>query len=452
MPYLKVLLWGFGGVFALVILVVLSGLLSPLKIHNSEPKDPCAPPRAVVSADVKPFVGLAFSGGGARAALFSAAGMAALNDRGFLDDVTHVSSVSGGGFPAAYFALNQEDICSSPARPELCSPRFFERMNDVVSHNFRAEIRLNQIGHPVRLLRPSHRLTSLQEALDSDVFVGGCTFGDIDDRRSFYFNTVSYDTGQRFVFSNAALPHPNAQDDGLLPPSVRALSFSGPDETRTTPDDFPISLAVATSAAFPPYLGPLTLQFDGVADGPSRYRHLGDGGVLENTGVETLIEAYLAQPDRTPATIYAFNAGQSLDKNASQNTADLSIFSSNLPQFVDVLLEYAGGQRAAFIAELIASNGLEIEIVTLDYLDIGPIVVASNSVDGMWSDWSNWPSGCRGLAVNRNRSPVDALRAIPTDLRISHCNALIIAEAAEFLVDQCVRARPAKGCFVGRSQ
>lgn len=422
------------------------GLLWPLEVHRiiqqSESQSP-------YEGHTRPFVGLAFSGGGARAALFGAAGMAALEKRGLLTDVTHVSGVSGGGFPASYLATNPVPDCAAEAYPETCTAAYFQEMHQAVGHDFFRDLTKRQLTKPWRIMRPSARLWSLQEALDKR-FLQNATFGDIADGRAFYFNTVSYDTGQRFVFSNAAIPHPLTDDKHLLPSGVRALSFSTPDMLLATPDDFPLSMAVATSAAFPPYLGPLTLQFDMAGNPSPRYRHLGDGGVLENSGIETLREVALANGAEASALIYAFDAGQSLDKNLSQNRLDISIFSTDLTQFVDVLLSYASAQREAFFNELITHHGLQIEVKTFDYLNVENIVSVPHANSLQWISWTHWPESCAAHARDNSASPFERLRDIPTDLRISECDAALITQAAEFLVENCLRENPAIGCFAIR--
>ncbi|MFT5066793.1 MAG: putative acylesterase/phospholipase RssA, partial [Reinekea sp.] len=401
------------------------GLLWPLEVHRIIGQSDYPPSYENSS---KPFVGLALSGGGARAALFGAAGMEALEKRGLLTDVTHISSVSGGGFPASYLATNPVPDCTTVAYPKSCAAAYFQEMRQAVGRDFFGDLTKRQLTKPWRIMRPSARLWSFQEALDKG-FLQNATFGDIADDRAFFFNTVSYDTGQRFVFSNAAIPHPLTDDKNLLPSGVRALSFSTPDMLLATPDDFPLSMAVATSAAFPPYLGPLTLQFDMAGNSSPRYRHLGDGGVLENSGIETLREVALSNGAEMPALIYAFDAGQSLNKDLSQNRLDISIFSADLSQFVDVLLSYAGAQREAFFEELITRNGLQIEVKTFDYLNVENIVRAPYANSLKWTSWTSWPEGCAAHSRDNSTPPFERLRDITTDLRISDCDAALITQA-----------------------
>jgi patatin-like phospholipase/acyl hydrolase len=59
------------------------------------------------------LLGVALSGGGGRAALFGAAGLEALariqmpSGASLIDQISHLSSVSGGSIAAAYYALKK---------------------------------------------------------------------------------------------------------------------------------------------------------------------------------------------------------------------------------------------------------------------------------------------------------------------------------------------------------
>lgn len=435
---------GFFGLASFALSIVIAGFIVPLEIHHVATSQAPYGPRI----EERPFVGLALSGGGARAAVFGTAGMEALARRGLLADVTHVSSVSGGGFPASYLATHAMPDCATSDERDNCLAVYFGDMRAAVSVDVFSALTWVQIRNPWRLMQPSRRLSSLSEALDAG-FLRGADFVDITDNRAYFFNAVSYDTGQRFVFSNSVLPDPETDGANLLPSSLRALSFSEPGAAQSTPRHFPLSLAVATSAAFPPYLGPLTLQLEPGGDGDLRFRHLGDGGVLENSGVETLTEVFLGGAEPETALIYAFNAGLPLDQDASLANSDLSIFSRNLEQFVDVLLAYASAHRKAHIAEFTAARGLDIRVMSFDYLDVSPLVAASVEGAEQWQSWAGWPQ-CSARAQRGAASPVARLERVPTDLRISPCDADLVAAAAEFVVQHCLAAPVANGCFSGR--
>lgn len=410
----------------LLVAAVANGFLAPLKVHFRTQLP--AHSFGHDAAPDGPFVGLALSGGGARAAAFSAAGMQALHKRGLLQGVTHVSSVSGGGFAASYLALN-------PVPSGAEADGYFAQMQRVMGHDFFWDTQMGQIRAPHRLFSPSRRLCSLQAALERPDFLNGAHFSDLPQDRTFFFNAVSYDTGQRFAFTNGTLPPPDGGDEPLLPAQLRSLSFSDAAARRTTPDAFPLSLAVATSAAFPPYLGPMTIQVDTDAGQPKEYWHLGDGGVLENPGVETLREAAYAQKGKIKGTIYAFDAGKQLDHDMSKNTADISIWSKDVTRLVDVLSTYAATQRRALYEELDARTGAQIELIEFNYMEVAQLAAQGQMTDPKWLSWDGWKEA---LPQDRQQSatPAEHLAKIPTALKITPCNQELITAAAEFLVEQ----------------
>ncbi len=407
------------------------GLLAPLKVHFqtklSDRSDQIGEP--VLAG--RPFVGLALSGGGARAAVFAAAGMHELAKLGLLQKVTHVSSVSGGGFPASYWAVND-----MPSEGAGALDRYFQEMLDTVAKDYFKLIHKNQVTHPSRLMSPSRRLLSLQDGLQQEGFLSNGTdktIADLPSSRAFFFNAVSYDAGRRFVISNQGLPHPDNGEASRLPNAIRALSFSDRTQTKPAPADFPISLAVATSAAFPPYLGPLTIEVEKTETKESEFWHLGDGGVLENPGVETIREAFYTT-DEVNGTIYSFDAGQKLKPNFSKS--DISIFSRDLVQFIDVILEYAGGHRSTLYEALDEKHGIALKTFTFNYLDIEKMLVASalgQEDQALWGSWDEWPT-IGDAARARATNPAGRLKDVPTGFSITADDRILIEAAARTLV------------------
>ena len=182
----------------------------------------------------KDFVGLAFSGGGSRAALFAAAGAEALHDEGLLSHVTHVSSVSGGSMASSYLVASPPEQCGqqahSGAQSETQSDRvacletYFARYKGAMRENYFLPMEMQQVLHPNRFLSPTRRVTSLQETFDNK-YLDGRTFGDLADGRILLINAASYDDGRRFVFSNMAIPTVETHPPFFgAKPSPRAVS------------------------------------------------------------------------------------------------------------------------------------------------------------------------------------------------------------------------------------
>ncbi|MCC6964748.1 MAG: patatin-like phospholipase family protein [Nitrospira sp.] len=207
------------------------------------------------------FVGLAFSGGGSRAAVFGAAVMKELDRLGLLQQVDVLSAVSGGALPAAAYALE--------------GYRDFNFQNGFVEQIGR-DIQGAAAGPwyqvPRNLLRYTFRDTIPAEpvirALDDQLF-HGATFADLNPSRPILLlNATDAVTGDPLViaeerFASLGIP-------------------LGP---------FSIARAVYMSAAYPGVLEPLTLT-DGRTgtNGTSADPVLAyDGGAADNLGIRTLI-------------------------------------------------------------------------------------------------------------------------------------------------------------------
>jgi NTE family protein len=242
------------------------------------------------------FVIVTFSGGGTRAAALAYGVLEALRDTtiewqgrrvALLDEVDVISSISGGSFPAAYYALRGRQI--------------FDEFPD------RFLYRPVQSSLVKLALSPTNWLKLAAEFYDREVFQGG-TYADViaRNRRPFVIlNATDMTTGTQF---------PLTQDQfDLMCSDLAGVS---------------LARATASSSAFPGGLTPLTFRnYAGTcqyhqpawvklvaedhasrvnprrtaraenrlllaAEGPARpYVHLTDGGVADNIGLRGPIEA-----------------------------------------------------------------------------------------------------------------------------------------------------------------
>ena len=211
------------------------------------------------------FVGLALSGGGSRSANFSAACMFQLERIGLLRRVDYISSVSGGSLTAAYYCL---------ARDAAWNPATAQRR---LTHAFATDLILQSLL-PWNLLTlwftDYDRSDLLAECLTPVLFSRRgrpLTFGDLrQDRPRLLINATDLQSGRGFVFSNEAFDDLNAD-----------LS------------KYPIASAVTASAAVPVLMHHVTLR--DFSTNFRQYRHLIDGGITDNLGVQCLVETYAAQ-------------------------------------------------------------------------------------------------------------------------------------------------------------
>jgi hypothetical protein len=252
------------------------------------------------------FVVVTFSGGGTRAAALAYGVLEALRDtmvvwRGrkvaLLDEVDVISSISGGSFPAAYFALRGAKIFDE------FPDRFLYRpiQSDLIRHA------LSPTSW-VKLAAPAYGRSDLAaEFYDREIF-GGATYAEViaRNRRPFVIvNATEMTTGTQFSF---------IQDQfDLMCSDLAGVS---------------LARAAASSSAFPGGLTPLTFQnYAGTcgyrqpnwvelaaddhasrvnrartaraesrlslaAVGPARpYIHLTDGGLADNIGLRGPLDA-----------------------------------------------------------------------------------------------------------------------------------------------------------------
>jgi NTE family protein len=303
------------------------------------------------------FVIVTFSGGGTRAAALAYGVLEALRDtaiqwRGrsvpLLDEVDVISSVSGGSFPAAYYALRGTRIFDE--FPE----RFLYRpvQSDLV------KLALSPWSWP-KLAAPAYGRSDLAaEFYHREVFAGA-TYADViaRNRRPFVIlNATDMSTGTQFAF---------IQDQFDLMCSDLA--------------GVPLARAAASSSAFPGGLTALTFQnyagscgyrqpawvqlaFDDhgsrvnprrtaraenrlslAAEGPARraYIHLTDGGVADNIGLRGPLEA-IASTNHPWSVLQRMNQKR-IDKlvvivvNAATDPATARDQSAAVPGLIDTM-------------------------------------------------------------------------------------------------------------------
>lgn len=224
-------------------------------------------------------LGLALSGGGARAAAFHRGTLQGLSDVGLADQLDVVSSVSGGSvFAAAWMAALWK-------RQELSS--FLDYMGQELASGFIARSINLRLG---KLLLPSYTRANLLAETFDRTLIHGMQLKDLPERPLLCINTSVLNTGQvgkfsRYGFSSTGIDVSTDTQDSTNP--IIALP------------DFSVALAATASAAFPIGLPPVYLNrgehIPNEWGGPSLAKHRSfaiiDGGVLENLGVQTLLKS-----------------------------------------------------------------------------------------------------------------------------------------------------------------
>jgi NTE family protein len=323
----------------LLLLVFISGCTTTARITNTPvseaiPISSTAIDNRSKNTDNALFF-IAFSGGGTRAAALSYGVLEELRDATFtfdgekkrlLDEVDSISSVSGGSFTAAYYALYGD--------------RIFEDYEEVFLRRNVQKTLIGSLFNPVNWVRmiftKLNRTELAIDYYDRNIFHGS-TFADIEARDGPFvaINATDLGIGQRFTFTQ---------------PTFNMLC--------SDLGTFSVARAVAASSAVPIAFNPVTLKnydscqyedpdwiryarenpldserlrthvkgYDSYKNKEKRpYIHLADGGITDNLGVRSLY-------DRVEATGGALRAFK--DANA------------RLPEYIIVIVVNAQTRAA----------------------------------------------------------------------------------------------------------
>jgi hypothetical protein len=411
-------------------------------------------------------VGVALSGGGSRAALFGAAGLEALarvrapDGASVLDQVSHISSVSGGSLSAGYYTLHKPPRETAILGPggELTDDyqTFFAVFKEKVSQNFESALLWRQLGRFRFILNPALAAQSLSEIL-AERLLGPANFGDLSAREArgdsprLIVNTTLYNNGRRLLMTNLppeTFRYDFFQDlrqsmagrgkqaeyppilverwDSLLPMTPVDLEFD--------PCSVKVAGAVTGSASFPPVVGPITLN----VEEQKQYWHIGDGGLYENSGMESLLFAFLKQLQAKKASralIIAFDSSYPFSvgfRKLSLRAEPWTLFSYDVSRIPGIMEQRATAYWSLFF------RTMQIEGVFPDRQTMG--VVLLRHTDAQWKDdLSDLPEVCRQESppLDSPAAVVERIAEIPTRFKLaSECDRQLLITAAEKVVAQ----------------
>jgi hypothetical protein len=453
-----------GAALGLACALLTTGCVSAVAYHapKAGPETTCIAPGR--ERDV--LVGVALSGGGSRAALFGAASLEALGrvrapgGGSVLGDVAYLSSVSGGSIAAAYYASQKPPRESPVLTPDgaLTSDyqAFFTRYKEGVEQDFESALIWRQIGSFRWILNSSLAAESLTEIL-TERLLGPTTFGDLAQREArgdspeLLLNSTLYNNGRRFVLST--LP-PEVGHFDFFQDLREAMARQG--KTADYPpilhkrwesvlaitpldlgiDPCPVRLAagVAGSASFPPLVGPISFQ----VGEEKRYWHIGDGGLYDNTGIESLLFVFLKQLQEHKARralIIAFDSSFPFsvgERRLSLRVEPWKLLTYDFSRIPGIMEERASAYAALFF------RSMQIEGVFPDNQTLH--VVYLRHTDARWKDdLSDLPEACRNESppLDSPTAVVERIAEIPTRLRLpSECNRQLLITAAAKVVAQ----------------
>ncbi len=398
------------------------------------------------------LVGVCLSGGGSRSAYFATCVLDELGRRNvpgrartWLDEVDLISSVSGGSLAATYYVANRRRE-GWPAEHAA----FFARMRQDMALDFETRAILRILcgwGFPLALTH--YDRGDLMAAVWDSNFFDDLTFGDLPpDAPALLVNAASYDTGQRFVFTRLGLRELNGSrlfDDlaterlltrgygpGHVPFRAMSMESLGSSIARC-----PLTTGVVASAAVPNLLGPVVLR-----DHVRRRRvHLGDGGIYDNHGLETMVAVMARRLEEAPgkrAVIFVvdgtgFFDTEAEDAGAMETVADFS------DRPVTIAWLRASGYAEPFFRRALAAAGAgpggvdvpAIEFVPLSLYDDEAFREHVDGEEGLGEKLKGLArAGTIGLVEDLNAR----LRAVGTRFSIADEDALAIDAAAPAIV------------------
>ena len=384
------------------------------------------------------LIGLAVSGGGSRAALFAAGAMEALGKirvgpekRSLLEQVSYISSVSGGSMASGYYVARKPAHAVPMLRPDGVMTQeyqeFFDRFKEDLTIDVEGLLIRRQLSR-LRWINPAWMAWSLSEVLD-EKYLGGMRFEELARREAqgdsprFLVNTTLYNNGRRFVMST--LPREASDYDVFLDlnraPGARKFDEEGERVLRSrwdslhsvTPEDIKLNTcrvrlagAVVGSMSFPPLVGPISFR----VEGHDEYWHVGDGGLADNTGAESLFMVFmkkLQEKKARRALIVSFDSsfpfsvgGEELNHRAEGFT----FFSYDFSRIPSIMEERATAYRSWFL-RIAQRQGL-----LPDTSQFGVIVL--RHTDAEWKeDMSDLPASCLESKV-KLKLPREVIRRI----------------------------------------
>lgn len=251
-----------------------------------------------------PRIALALSGGGIRAMVFHLGVLKLLAERGLLEHVNRISTVSGGSLVVGF--IMKESGLSWPSSDDFLS-KVYPSIRAKLCERSLQWGALRQLRNPLHLRFLSSRANLLGLALKNEWGIDE-KLSDLPSRPEWSINGTTAENGKRFRFK---------RDD--LGDYSLGYAPSG---------NFPLADALAVSAAFPGGFGPLaipTAQFgfrrrkwnapagtEEVVNIGYKTLHLYDGGVYDNLGLEPFFDAGKSQSKHPENFIVVSDAGSPL--------------------------------------------------------------------------------------------------------------------------------------------
>jgi len=353
------------------------------------------------------FIALALSGGGSRAAVFSAAVMFELQKRGILQQVDVISSASGGSVAAALYAVSCDDGQDCPAAVNRDLRRTVWKENDVyplLQKNFIDRWRIN-CWRPVNVVRYFSYFdrTDVMAETFAETLYGGTR----ETENSFLFQDLN--PRRPYLILNSTI-----NVDSVDVPEIFTFTEENFSAIGSRLDLFPVAYGVTGSAAFPGAFHYLTLR-DYKSRDAAQYLHLMDGGVMDNLGLESLKRILKGDRYRNARVLVILADVRTLHPKSAGDP--------DPRKFRDYFVDFSNLSDAYSL--------IMLEVQRTRVSDFGKFL--ADRQDGSMLIHLNF-QGLRG----QHGDLYKAVNDVPTNFNICDEQAASLKKAAEILVDKAV--------------
>ena len=430
------------------------------------------------------LVGIAISGGGSRAATFASYVLEELAridvsaqrpSTSLLEKVQYISSVSGGSLSAAYYSMRKPEKSKPVLDAGALSPdyqHFFRDYQTAMQQSWEEALWQVSLGDATR------RAQFIARRWDEQLF-HDATFADLERREQagdsprLILNGTSWGTGRRMLFTT--LPG-TAFNYDFVGETLRYLEGSGmpndefkileahmqPETQRFQPMTFDqlaadlgpvrMSYAVASSSSVPLLIGPVLFTVP-LKEGGTQLLHIGDGGMFDNQGIESMAQLFFGQlraakgeqPPTRRGLIVIIDASYPFDSTGgafSKATNLLELLNRSPSRVYDIMEQRAQAYQLMLWTVLradaarraadadspgqVVPDTSHLRVIYLRHTDAADLQMAV-------------PAGCDIRAADEKDRKVQLkakLSSIPTRFKIEpKCDAPLLAAAAKALVE-----------------
>ena len=467
---------------ALVCAVLLSACAAPVALRPSNAEGALVPFASSESGEE--LVGIAVSGGGSRAATFASYVLEELaridvgsqERSSLLEKVQYISSVSGGSLSAAYYSMTKPGKSEPVLAADGLSPayqKFFHDYHVVMQTSWEEALWQVSLGDATR------RAEFIAKKWDKELF-HDATFADLGRRERagdtprLVLNGTSWDYGKRVVFTT--LPKTAFEYD-FVSETVDYLDSSrmdrkefkllkarmDPEASRFAPITFDglgadlgplrVSAAVASSSSVPLLIGPVLFTIP-MKDGSTQLMHIGDGGMFDNQGIESMAQLLFGrlrakagqQPPPQRGLVILIDASYPFDGSGALLSEAKSLLQllDRSPSRVDDIMEQRAQAYQLMLWTVLRADAASRDAQTPGQPSQGQVVPDTEHLRVIYLRHTDAaamievPPGCDISGTGQER--IDQIRAklsrIPTRFKIdTKCDAPLLAAAAKTLVE-----------------